>query len=53
MPERLKRLGVPAIILVGGTTGTGKSTVATELAHRLGITPVSYTHLTLPTIYSV
>jgi 2-phosphoglycerate kinase len=43
MPERLKRLGVPAIILVGGTTGTGKSTVATELAHRLGITRVTST----------
>jgi 2-phosphoglycerate kinase len=28
---------VPLIVLVGGATGTGKSTVATEVAHRLGI----------------
>src|SRR5450756_1224146 len=27
--------------------------IAAEIAHRLGIDPVSYTHLTLPTIYSV
>jgi 2-phosphoglycerate kinase len=43
MPERLKRLGVPVIILVGGTTGTGKSTLATEVAHRVGITRVTST----------
>jgi 2-phosphoglycerate kinase len=29
--------GRPLILLIGGTTGGGKSTVATELAHRLGI----------------
>jgi 2-phosphoglycerate kinase len=43
MPERLKRLGVPVIVLVGGTTGTGKSTLATEVAYRLGITRVTST----------
>jgi 2-phosphoglycerate kinase len=43
MPERLERLGVPVIILVGGTTGTGKSTLATEVAHRAGITRVTST----------
>ena len=31
------------ILLVGGGTGTGKSTVATEVAHRLGITRVTST----------
>jgi 2-phosphoglycerate kinase len=31
------------LILVGGATGTGKSTVATEVAHRLGITRVTST----------
>lgn len=31
------RSGRPLILLVGGTTGCGKSTVATEVAHRLGI----------------
>jgi len=33
----------PVILLVGGATGTGKSTVATEVAHRLGITRVTST----------
>jgi 2-phosphoglycerate kinase len=31
------------MILVGGATGTGKSTVATEIAYRLGITRVTST----------
>ena len=31
------------ILLVGGATGTGKSTVATEVAYRLGITRVTST----------
>ncbi len=31
------RTGRPLVLLVGGTTGSGKSTVATEVAHRLGI----------------
>jgi len=30
-------------VLIGGTTGTGKSTVASEVAHRLGITRVTST----------
>ena len=38
--EALDRLDVPLVVLVGGATGTGKSTVATEVAHRLGITRV-------------
>jgi 2-phosphoglycerate kinase len=29
--------GRPLILLLGGTTGCGKSTIATEVAHRLGI----------------
>ena len=29
--------GRPLILLIGGTTGCGKSTVATEVAHRLGV----------------
>ena len=33
----------PLIILIGGTTGVGKSTIATEVAHRLGITRISST----------
>ncbi|MEN8178635.1 MAG: hypothetical protein ABFS39_08435 [Pseudomonadota bacterium] len=31
------RSGRPLILLIGGTTGCGKSTLATEVAHRLGI----------------
>lgn len=31
------RMPRPLIMLIGGTTGVGKSTIATELAHRLGI----------------
>ena len=41
--ERLRQLDLPVVILVGGATGTGKSTVATEVAHRLGITRVTST----------
>ena len=39
----LRELDVPVIVLVGGATGTGKSSVATELAYRLGITRVTST----------
>jgi len=37
---RLSKLDKPLIIMIGGTTGVGKSTIATEVAHRLGITRV-------------
>jgi 2-phosphoglycerate kinase len=39
----LQELELPIILLVGGSTGTGKSTLATEAAHRLGITRVTST----------
>src|SRR5215207_27136 len=39
----VQELDLPVIILVGGGTGTGKSTVATEIAYRLGITRVTST----------
>ena len=38
--QDLTRLAQPLVILVGGTTGVGKSTLATQIAHRLGITRV-------------
>jgi 2-phosphoglycerate kinase len=41
--RRLRELGKidkPLVILIGGTTGVGKSTIATEIAHRLGITRI-------------
>jgi 2-phosphoglycerate kinase len=41
--QALRELDLPVVILVGGATGTGKSTVATEIAYRLGITRVTST----------
>lgn len=38
--QAVEELDLPLIILIGGTTGTGKSTVATQLAARLGITRI-------------
>ena len=39
----LHDLDFPVIVLIGGSTGAGKSAVATEVAHRLGITRVTST----------
>ena len=41
--RELRELDLPLILLVGGATGTGKSSLATELAYRLGITRVTST----------
>lgn len=41
--EDLRELDMPLVILIGGATGTGKSTVATEIAYRLGITRLTST----------
>ena len=41
--QALQHLDTPIVVLVGGATGTGKSTLATEVAHRLGITRVAST----------
>jgi 2-phosphoglycerate kinase len=35
--QEVQRLDVPIVILIGGATGVGKSTIATQLAARLGI----------------
>jgi len=48
--EQLQELDVPILLLVGGTTGTGKSTVATEAAYRLGITRVTSTDFVRQTL---
>jgi len=48
--EELKELDVPVVLLVGGATGTGKSTVATEVAYRLGITRVTSTDVVRQTM---
>jgi 2-phosphoglycerate kinase len=41
--RRLRFLNRPIIILIGGTTGVGKSTLAAQLAHRLGVVRVAST----------
>jgi 2-phosphoglycerate kinase len=41
--QDLYDLDVPILLLVGGATGTGKSSVATDVAYRLGITRVTST----------
>jgi 2-phosphoglycerate kinase len=41
--SELQQLDVPIIVLIGGSTGTGKSTVAVEVAHRLGVNRVAST----------
>ncbi len=57
--ERFRRwhefgtLGRPLVVLIGGGTGVGKSTVATELAHHLGITRVSSTDFIRQVLRSV
>lgn len=38
--QLLDRLDRPLVVMLAGTTGVGKSTLATMLAHRLGITRV-------------
>ena len=38
--REVERLDVPLVILIGGSTGVGKSTIATQLAARLGIVRV-------------
>jgi 2-phosphoglycerate kinase len=41
--QDLYELDLPIVLLVGGATGTGKSSVATDVAYRLGITRVTST----------
>jgi len=44
---------VPVIILIGGATGTGKSTLAMELAYRLGVVWVTSTDMVRETMRAV
>ncbi|MEE2829017.1 MAG: hypothetical protein VX498_07510 [Myxococcota bacterium] len=49
----IRRAHRPVIILIGGATGTGKSTLATELAFRLGIRHVTSTDMIRETLRTV
>lgn len=61
--HRLDRLDRPLVVMIGGAAGVGKSTLATQLAHRLGITRVIatdvirqvlrafFTHEAMPTVH--
>src|SRR5262245_33331037 len=46
----LAEIDLPLIVLIGGATGTGKSTVATEVAYRLGVTRVTSTDFVRQTL---
>jgi 2-phosphoglycerate kinase len=48
--RELEELDLPILLFIGGTTGTGKSTVATEAAYRLGITRVTSTDFVRQTL---
>jgi 2-phosphoglycerate kinase len=39
--QDVQRLDVPLVILIGGAVGTGKTTIARHLAHRLGMSSVA------------
>jgi len=49
----LRKAPQPVIILIGGATGIGKSTVATELAYRLGVRSVTSTDMIRETMRTV
>ena len=62
--QSVAELNIPLIVLIGGATGVGKSTIASQLAYRLGITRVvstdavrevlrsAFTREMFPTLYA-
>lgn len=51
--EHLRDVQIPVVLLIGGATGTGKSTLAMELAFRLGIRRVVSTDMIRETMRTV
>jgi 2-phosphoglycerate kinase len=51
--RKLEEQGRPLLVLIGGATGVGKSTIATELGRTLGITRVSSTDFIRQVLRSV
>ncbi len=49
----VRRSKTPLVILIGGATGTGKSTLAMELAYRLGVSWMTNTDLIRETMRTV
>ncbi len=49
----IRRSEWPVLVLVGGAAGTGKSTLSTELAYRLGISKVTSTDMIRETMRTV
>ncbi len=49
----VRRSETPAVLLIGGATGTGKSTLAMELASRLGVVWVTSTDMIRETMRTV
>jgi len=53
LTDWVRRSESPVIILIGGATGTGKSTLAMELAYRLGVVWVTSTDMIRETMRTV
>jgi 2,3-bisphosphoglycerate-independent phosphoglycerate mutase len=53
LTDWVQRSQLPMIVLIGGATGTGKSTLAMELAYRLGVVWVTSTDLIRETMRTV
>ena len=49
----IRRADRPVLLMVGGAAGTGKSTLSTELAYRLGISKVTSTDMIRETMRTV
>lgn len=53
LTDWVRRSEAPVVILIGGATGTGKSTLAMELAYRLGVVWLTSTDMVRETMRTV